>query len=561
MAYLEVTNGSQAGDRYELTATKYVMGRHPDCDIVIDVGAVSRHHAQVLVTDDGIFVEDLHSRNGTFINGQVIEDRKALATGDQIQICDVLLLFLDPSQHPQESPDQAFLGSSNFTPALLVDDEPASAGSTIMSSLDASSYTGLQLGASPDIKLRALLEITQSLGKALSLDDVLPKVLDSLFKIFVQADRGFIVLRSGPDGVLEPRWTKLRRDGDNENLRISRTIINRVMDSKEAILSADAASDSRFEMSQSIANFRIRSMMCAPLVDSEGNAIGALQIDTFDHRSRFQPEDLEVLASVASVAASAIDNAQMHEQALRRQAIERDLELAQTVQKSFLPSKPPQVEGYQFFDFYRAANHVGGDYYDYIELSEGRLALVVADVVGHGIAAALLMAKLAAEVRIALAARSQPAQAVSQLNRRLVDDSMGDRFVTLVLAVLHPHEHELTIVSAGHMAPIVRRSEAELEEVGKEVAGVPLAIDGRFEYEQVTARLESGDVVTMYTDGINEAIGDNGELYGLDRLSRQIAEPADDIGALGRRLIDDVDDFVGHQAQNDDMCLVCFGRT
>ena len=107
-------------------------------------------------------------------------------------------------------------------------------------------------------------------------------------------------------------------------------------------------------MSQSIADFRIRSMMCAPLLDSNGNSFGALQIDTLDQRSRFQPEDLEVHASVASQAAVAIVTAQLHEAALRQREIERDLELAQTVQKGFLPERPPTIEGYHFFDFYRA---------------------------------------------------------------------------------------------------------------------------------------------------------------------------------------------------------------
>ena len=121
------------------------------------------------------------------------------------------------------------------------------------------------------------------------------------------------------------------------------------MDSKEAILSADAASDERFEMSQSIADFRIRSMMCAPLLDSEGKAFGALQIDTLDQRQRFTKEDLELLVSTASQAALAIQQAQLHEQALVQKEMERDMKLAREVQHGFLPDKRPEIAGLRVF--------------------------------------------------------------------------------------------------------------------------------------------------------------------------------------------------------------------
>src|SRR5690606_4744507 len=144
--------------------------------------------------------------------------------------------------------------------------------------------------------------------------------------------------------------------------------------------------------SQSIADFRIRSMMCAPLIGADGRAFGALQIDTLDQRSRFSREDLEVLAGVAAQAALALEYAQHLDQALARKELERDLELARQVQRGFLPSAKPGVNGYVFYNYYQPAHHVGGDYFDYVQLPDGRLAIIVADVVGHGVAAALLMA-------------------------------------------------------------------------------------------------------------------------------------------------------------------------
>ncbi len=244
----------------------------------------------------------------------------------------------------------------------------------------------------------------------------MPKLLDSLFKIFMQADRGFVILRSRPTAALVPKAIKHRRPDMEDQIRISRTIVNQVMTSKEAILSADAANDARFDTSQSIADFRIRSMMCAPLVDSDGKSLGVIQIDTLDQRHRFQKDDLDVLASVASQAAFAVDNAQLHETSLKQQSLERDLELAHKVQRGLLPAAPPQVAGYHFFDFYEPANQVGGDYYDYVELPGDRLAVVLADVSGKGVSAALLMAKLSGEVRYCLASEPNPAAAMNRIN-------------------------------------------------------------------------------------------------------------------------------------------------
>lgn len=567
MAYLK----SDTGVRHELNAPISIMGRHPDCNIIVEVGAVSRQHAQIVRENGKFYIEDLQSRNGTYLNDTLIPDRQPLFNNDVIRICDVDFTFLggadrigSPPRPPAMGEKQTIdidSGSSSGlgSRAILIDESPES-GSTIMSKLDVSSrYGRVQLTASPEAKLKALIEITQNLGKALALDQVLPGVLDSLFKIFVQADRGFIVLR-GTDGNLVPMWTKLRRDDSNDTIRISRTIVRQVMDAKEAVLSADAASDSRFEMSESIADFRIRSMMCAPLLDSEGESMGVLQVDTLDQRKRFQPEDLEVLGSVAAQAGIAIDNAQMHEQALQQRELQRDLEVAHEVQKGFLPNTRPEIPGYSFYDYYEPANHIGGDYFDYIKLPDGRLAVIVADVVGHGVAAALLMAKLAAEAKFSLASESQADVAVNRLND-VMSGLQLDRFVTLIMAVLNPQTHEVTIVNAGHMAPMWRRAGGAVEEPGESLAGLPVGITSGLEYEPLTITLAPGESLTLYTDGLNECSNRVGEMYGIERL-RKLIKSADVTtpAALGETVMQDVRGFLSTGPQDDDMCLVCFGR-
>lgn len=562
MAFLSANNGPESGKKYELKGTQCVLGRHPDCEIVVDVGAVSRQHAKIYPEGPEFYVQDLNSRNHTFVNDIDIFGLgpRQLTDGDLIRICEVAFTYHGEKKAPPSPDPTRKTAEITGMGTVVIDDGTEEGPSTIMSKFDVSSSHGrVQLTASPEAKLSALVEITRSLGKALALNEVLPQVLNSLFKIFVQADRSFIVMRA-EDGQLVPLATKVRRENAEDTIRVSRTIVNHVMQAKEAILSADAASDQKFEMSQSIADFRIRAMMCAPLLDTEGKAMGVLQIDTLDQRKRFQKEDLEVLASVAAQAGIAIDNAQMHERALKQKAHERDLEVAHEVQKSFLPEKPPEVEGYQFFNYYQPANHVGGDYFDYIGLKDGRWAVIVADVVGHGVAAALLMAKLSAESRYCLASEPNPATAVTRLNETMSRLQL-DRFVTFIMVVIDPLTHEAVVVNAGHMAPIHRMEGGKFDEPGEELSGMPIGIMEGIDFEQHAFPLKAGELLLLYTDGVNECTNMAGDMYGIDRIREMVGGAELTPEAVGQKIVTDVRKFIGAKPPDDDMCLVCIGRT
>lgn len=555
MAILQVVRGPNIGETVALESAKAVMGRHPQCDIVIDVGAVSRQHAQIIQEGDGFFVEDLHSRNGTYVNGELIQGRRRLAENDRLRICDVLFSF-----HEGDAPSKitATMTDTALPPAMMVDD--GTGASTIMTTLDVQPAKGIALGAHPETKLKALLEIARSLRSTLSLERVLSDVLDSLFKVFVQADRGYIVLQVA-DGQLMPMATKHRRPGADETIRISRTVVNKAMASREAILSADVGSDSRFDASQSIAEFRIRSMICAPLLAADGRPLGVIQIDTMDQRTRFTEDDLEVLASVAIQAATAVENAQLHETALKQQTLQRDLELAHKVQQGILPSRAPDLPGYQFFDHYDPANQVGGDYYDYVPLSDDRIGVLVADVSGKGISAALLMARLSSEARYCLATQARPADALRRINAGFCRGGWEDRFVSLVLCVVDARHNSVTICNAGHMAPRLRTKDGKVTAVGDNEAGFLLGVDPDFEYQELSLTLAPGDSLTLFTDGISEAMNPGNETYGLDRIDRCLTRPGvNGIQQLGQSILDDVRQFVGTRAQSDDICLLLFGR-
>ena len=563
MAVLRAVQGLDVGQLFPLEGAAVVLGRHPACDIVLESAAVSRQHARILAADGKFYLEDLHSRNGTFLNGRPVLQRQLLDESDEVGICDLLFTFhLGPPELNLTAP-LARRGDLTAE-AFLVDDdqqEQESNHSTIMSKLNISSgSSGLRLELNPSAKLKAFMQISQNLGLALGLAEVLPKLLDSLFAIFLQADRGFVVLRDPKTGQLVPKAIKYRRHEERQSVRISRTIVNNVMATKEAILSADAATDARFDMAESIVDFHIRSMMCVPLIDRDGQSLGVIQLDTLDPRNRFEQDDLDMLASVACQAAFAVENARLHEAAVHDESLKRELALAHEVQRGFLPSAAPSIPGYEFFEFYEPANQLGGDYYDYVELPGGRLAVVVADVSGKGISASLLMAKLSAETRYCLASEPSPAAALGRLNRLFCDSSWEDRFVTMVLAVLDPRRHEAVVVNAGHLPPLWRRGPAQVEPAGQAEARLPLGVDRDVEYVPSVVSLAAGQSLVLYTDGITEAMNAAGELYGSRRLLSLLNSDVDRLSLLGRRILDDVKRFVGARSQSDDMCLTCLGR-
>ncbi len=553
------TYGVLPGQVFPLQRDATIVGRHRDCHIVLDSLAVSRQHARIVCIEGRHYIEDLHSRNGTFVNGQQVTQPRLLKDGDRIGVCDVCFVFhADP---PRLRVPKAEETAEIHTEALVADDERPPGGSSVMSRLDLSSGpSALQLHVNAEAKLKALVEIGQSLGKALGLDEELARLLDSLFKVFPQADRGFIILRDQQTGKLVPRAVKYRGTQPDAPMRISRTVINSVMASKEAILSADAACDARFELSESIVGFQLRSLMCAPLVGSEGNALGVIQIDTASARNRFSRDDLDVLAVVACQAAFAVENAQLQEAALEKRLLDQELAVAHEVQRSLLPPRSPKIPGYEFFEYYEPARELGGDYYDYVLLPDGRLAIVVADVAGKGVSAALLMARLSAETRFCLACEPSPAKAVETLNRLFHEGGWDDRFVTLVLVVLDPRSHQAAIVNAGHWPPLFRSRTGTVQPLAEAETRLPLGVERHVDYPECVIQFAPGECLVLYTDGITESLNAAEKPYGQQRLIAQLQQPCESVGALGRRLLDDLKSFCGNVRQSDDICLNCFGR-
>ena len=225
----------------------------------------------------------------------------------------------------------------------------------------------------------------------------------------------------------------------------------------------------------------------------------------------------------------------------------------------FLPHARPLVPGYRFFDYYEAAEDVGGDYFGYIPLADGRLAIALGDVSGKGVSAALLMARLCSEVRYCLAVSSTPVEAIERLNRELAGATLNDRFVTFLLCVLDPREQSLEIVNAGHLPPLRRRA-GTVTKLGLAEAGPPLGYDASQRYAAFSTPLEEVDTIILYTDGISEARSPADTIYGTQRVCRILADGPSEVEAVAGKILESVDRFVAGRPQADDICLLAFGR-
>jgi serine phosphatase RsbU (regulator of sigma subunit)/pSer/pThr/pTyr-binding forkhead associated (FHA) protein len=571
MAFLKKLSPEPAGQLIELKGDTCVIGRLQDCQIILDATGVSRKHAEIRRSGERYVLVDLNSRNLTYLNDRQVlpsEPPPTLAANDKIKICDVVFAF--HPQLPKDPPPRPKPGDDGVIAVI----EGAEESSGAMHTLDASRSSSLASAVRPEVKLKAILEISRSLSSELKIDAVAPKIIDALMELFPQSERGFLILVDPATKRLVRKAFKYRPNRrsslvapftDEVPMSISRSIVNHVIGQKKAVLSQDAGADQDLPTSASIADLKIRSVMCVPLVPRDnGEVLGIIQLDTSDRR-QFLQEDLDVLAAVAGQAAIAVQNAAMHEKLLKSASIERDLLLAETVQKRFLPQSVPRIPGFEFFAFYQPTYEVGGDYYDFIPLPGNKLGIALGDVAGKGVAAALMMAKFSGETRFCVSTEGTASAAIDRLNNAVCDAGISERFMTMILCLLDVEARKFTFCSAGHPAVMLRRKDGTVEELGDEAfPGFPLGIMPDWQYNQLEVEFEPGDVAVIYSDGVTDARSPAEELYDSKehrRLFKRILESPGGPEAVGKSILQEIREFsLGHK-QADDITLVCFGPT
>ena len=548
-AKLRIIGGKNSGISYQLVDDVTTMGRSPSCHVVIPEEAASRQHAEIMKGPEGYILVDLESRNGTSINGFAIAGQTLLRDRDRISICSTTIEF-------QSGPTTSDL--------MRLEDPisgPDTVDSTVLSRIDAQQSAENLARFQPEAKLRAILELNAAIGQSIHIDELLPQILDSLMKLFTEADRAILVLMDEQEELY--LHSIYHRDPNDDSLEFSRTVINTAISEKQAILSADAATDARFATSQTIVDVRTRSVMCAPLLATGGEAFGVIQIETQNFEKSLTEDDLQILTSLTAVSAMAIEKADIYEQSLQQKKVEQELSFAREVQQGFLPFALPHIENFSTWAFYEPAGHVGGDFYDVVELPNGNFALMVADVSGKGVPAAMMMARASSEAKVGLA--SSPGDlghAMNYINIAMCAARLPGRFVTMVVCILDPTNRRVTMATAGHMSPLVLRNSGNLEEpITEDNGGIPIGVSGNWEFDVTSVTLKPGERVVLYTDGITEAMNEHDEMYSDERLSECIKSSDRELPStdLGKRIIDDVHVHIGSGVQHDDITLLVFG--
>jgi sigma-B regulation protein RsbU (phosphoserine phosphatase) len=535
---------------YKLDEDVTVLGRAPECQIQLDSNMVSRRHAQVTQDKGSYFVEDLGSGNGTFVNGKRINERTLLRSSDRLKLGPILLRFESGTE-----PRTATAASETTAGVEISGDVSA----TIVDSADNTSGFGL-LQVQPEAKLRAVIDIARGLAGTVDLQKIIPLILDTLFTIFPQADRGCILLQDAETGNMVPVAQKHRKPDADETVKLSRTILNKVLSERTGILSADATSDSRFEAAASISSLTIRSMMCVPLLGLDGAAMGVINLDTQNVLSRFTKDDLDLLLAVAGQAALSYESARLLTSHMEKLKQDSEMAIARNVQHALLPKTLPQASGYDFFASYDSALAVGGDYYDAMLLDDGKVCLSFGDVAGKGVPASLVMSRISSVVRSTLKYVDDVGVAVGAINNHMCSSAVEGRFVTYILAVVDTQAHELQLTIAGHMSPMIRKADGTIEEFDEESVGIPVGVIEDYPYDVLSRRIAPGETVLFYTDGVSEAMNAKSELYGDKRVRDFLRKSTGSAAEIGKALLDDVRTHANGRAQNDDITIMIFSR-
>lgn len=408
---------------------------------------------------------------------------------------------------------------------------------------------------SQEIERRALekdvlLDVTRLLAAPFDLEEVVAAIFDGLRQV-VQFDAAAMYLVTRGTDTLEMVSEHGYPEGSESafDLQIGQGIVGWVAKSGEPVIVPDVQRDPRYVA----ARLSTRSEIAAPLI-VEGRVIGVFNLES-DHEDLYHQGHLELLNAFAAQAAVAVERAKTARDRVEARRLEKELAIARDIQRSFLPAAAPRVPGFDLAGTSISHDQVGGDYYDYIKVSDTRLGLAVADVSGKGIPAALLMAGfrmcLLAEIRNEFAIRA----VMRKVNRLLHESTDRGKFVTAFYGVLDWRNGMLIFSNAGHNPPLLIRADGTTEPLSE--GGVALGVLEDTHYEERPLAIASGDVCVLYTDGVSEAESENGEQFGPERIEQIVrANPTHTARELLQDLVAAVLDWTGEKGPGDDLTLL-----
>ncbi|MBI1915223.1 MAG: FHA domain-containing protein [Planctomycetes bacterium] len=403
--------GPDAGRQFPCADDTTTVGRQPDCAVCLESPAVSRHHARIFRSGDEFFVEDLGSSNGTFLNGERTRGRQPLTEKDVLQI-----------------------GPYQFV--LRIQEDSGEDNPVIRSQVNVLPSNQSLYVQNAAHKLRVVVEIAQNLGRTLEVKPLLDKLLEQLFRLFPQADRGMVILCEGEQYAVRAQRLRHKRASGlggpvgeepkpGTDFPFSRSLVRRALEEGVGLLSEDVGDDLKLAKTATLIALNLRSFLCVPLIGLDQRRLGVLQLDCTRPGSSFAHEDLELLTALSLQVAGVIENAALHEELLREAWLRRELALAREIQESFLPDNFRSLPGggYELYARVHPAREVSGDLYDFFPLADGRLALFLGDVSGKGMPAALFMIAVHTLTRHLAASAGTPAELLERLNDALVADN------------------------------------------------------------------------------------------------------------------------------------------
>jgi len=548
MPKLKVLFGPHAGAIFEVKDGA-VIGRSLSADLQFEESSLSRHHAKLALSDGRWKIFDLGSSNGTFVNGVMVPAGTVLTDGDEIRLGELALQFIS-------SPQAEMFFREDVT--LVPERKPAPIFQNL--SVEDQIEQLLPQGIEEDAgqlmvkRLRQLSEVAETLANVIEVEKIFPKALEKLMDVFPEAERACI-MACEPDGSNLHALAALARPGARRQMSVSRSLARQVTATRSAVLSADVGGDERFDPQHTLVRFGLSTVMCAPMI-CEDTVLGLIQLDSSNPQARFSRADMALFLGIAGQTALAFSKAKLHEKLSAQMLFQNDLQMAARIQRSFLPKALPQIPGYCFAESYLAARHIGGDYYDFIQISDNAVGIAVADVCGKGVAAALYMARLSSEMRFHARGCLSAGAVLRSLNRSLAGEMEIGMFVTLSLLILEQADRNLTISSAGHLPPLLRSGDGSVSEL-KILCNIPLGVYDDYDFGETRYTLKAGDSVLLYTDGVTEAMDKAGRMFGVERLKQAVAtggrHPREILAAINLAVAEHT---AGH-LQSDDLAMVC----
>jgi serine phosphatase RsbU (regulator of sigma subunit) len=365
--------------------------------------------------------------------------------------------------------------------------------------------------------LAALYDIIRTMNSSLEFDQALANVIDSIMQI-TRAERGVLMGYDSASGELTLLAARgLHGETLTQDEAYSTTIVQQVIETREPLLTNNAMFDDRIKPGQSIIMRGLRAILCAPMLVQD-RLVGVVYVDTAMKTGNFSAADRDLLSAVASQAGIALENARLYSVAVEKGRLERELQMAREIQEGLLPKVMPQVPGYEVAAVWQSAREMAGDFYDVFQLEDGTLCSVVADVSDKGAPSAMLMAVARSMIRSFAFAGFGPVETLSRTNDLILDDTGSGMFVT----VYHSRFQSggvSTHVNAGHNPPLlVRPSSGDalyLPRGGRAVGWFP-----NNPLREVELKLEPGDFIIYYTDGLTDAENPAGEPFGEQRLAK-----------------------------------------